>query len=170
MAIFDAFLKLDGINGESADAKHKGEIDLVSFSWGATNPVSIGSATGGAGAGKLKFDDLRVVKKVDLSSPKLFQACATGQHISTGTIVVRKAGGVQLEYLKLNLNLIFIKDIQQQGTPQGDEIPLEEITMAIGSLQFQYQQQGSDGKAQGGPSIASWNVVTNNDNPTIPGL
>jgi len=170
MALFDAFLKLDGISGESADAKHKGEIDLVSFGWGESNSFSIGSATGGAGGGKMKFDEFKIVKKVDAATPPLLLACATGQHIKQGTLVVRKAGGVQLEFLKVTLNLLFVKDIQQQGSPQGDEIPLEEITMAAGSMQFQYQQQGPDGKAQGGPSLASWNVVTNNANPVIPGL
>jgi type VI secretion system secreted protein Hcp len=168
MALFDAFLKLDGIKGESADQNHKGEIDIVSFSWGATNATSIGSATSGAGAGKVKFEEICFVKKTDASTPLLVQACASGQHIKNGTFVVRKAGGAQLEYLKLTLNLVFVTDFQQQGSPKGDEIPLEQITVAVGSIVVQYQPQGADGKALGGPSLVSWNQVKNVEDPTLP--
>ena len=168
MALFDAFLKLDGIKGESADKVHKGEIDIVSFSWGAKNATTISSATGGAGAGKAQFDKIHFVKKADASTPLLVQACMSGQHIKNGTFVVRKAGGSQLDYLKLTLNVLFVTDFQQQGSPKGDEIPLEEVTMAVGSIVVQYQQQGADGKAQGGPSVTSWNQVKNIEDPAIP--
>ena len=47
MAAVAYFLKLDGIVGESKDAKHPGEIELESFSWGET--VSIGGSSGAGG-------------------------------------------------------------------------------------------------------------------------
>ena len=37
MAAVDYFIKFDGIKGESADAKHKDEIDVESWSWGETH-------------------------------------------------------------------------------------------------------------------------------------
>ena len=37
MAAVDYFIKFDGIKGESADVKHKDEIDVESWSWGETN-------------------------------------------------------------------------------------------------------------------------------------
>ena len=168
MALFDAFLKLDGIKGESADADHKGEIDIVSFSWGATNPSFIGSATGGAGAGKVQFQQICFVKKADASTPLLVQACAAGQHCKDGILTVRKAGGTQLEFLKLALKLVFVTDFQQEGNPKGDDIPLERVTVTVGSIVVQYQQQGADGKALGGPLLASWTQVKNIENPTLP--
>ena len=45
MAAADYFLKIDGIEGESKADKHKDEIDLQSFSWGATQSGSF--AAGG---------------------------------------------------------------------------------------------------------------------------
>ncbi len=47
MAQVDYFLKFDGIKGESADAKHKDEIDVESWSFGETNTVGGGGAGGG---------------------------------------------------------------------------------------------------------------------------
>ena len=36
----DYFLKIDGIEGESKDSKHAKEIDLLSWSWGASQTGS----------------------------------------------------------------------------------------------------------------------------------
>ena len=50
----DYFLNLGTVEGESADHKHKGEIDLQSWSFGATNAGSF-SMGGGGGAGKVSM-------------------------------------------------------------------------------------------------------------------
>jgi type VI secretion system secreted protein Hcp len=160
MALFDAFLKIDGIKGESLDDKHKGEIDVLSFSWGVTQAAS--SATGGGGgSGKAKFDDISIVKKVDASSPLLMLNCATGTHIKEVNFVVRKAGGTQLEYLKIKLTDALIADVRPGGTTEGTTIPTEELSLSFSKLEYSYQPQGADGKAQGGPILAGWDVKAN---------
>ena len=50
----DIFAKIGDIKGESLDAKHKDEIEVLSFSWGVTNSANI-KAGGGGGAGKATF-------------------------------------------------------------------------------------------------------------------
>src|SRR5213593_2324488 len=85
MAAVDYFLKLDGIEGESQDAKHKGEIDLESWSWGETQTGTM-HAGGGGGAGKVQMQDFHFVMKVNKSSPKLMLACASGEHIKSATL------------------------------------------------------------------------------------
>lgn len=160
MALFDAFLKLDGIKGESADAKHKGEIDIMSFSWGVAQTGT--SATGGGGgAGKVQFQDIHFVKKTDAASPLLMLNCANGAHIKEANFVVRKAGGAQLEYLKIKLTDILISSFKDHGTQKGDEIPKESITLNFAKVEYSYQPQGADGKAQGGPILAGWDVKAN---------
>src|SRR4030042_5438875 len=96
---FDAFLKIDGIKGESTDSKHKGEIQLQSFGWGVSNSAGGLSAAGGRGAGKASPSSFAIMKKQDVASASLFQACATGLHSKEMLVTVRKAGGEQLEYL-----------------------------------------------------------------------
>jgi type VI secretion system secreted protein Hcp len=73
-AAFDAYMTFDG---SSLTAPTPQGFEIESFSLG-TN--AIGSATGGAGAGKSTAGSFTVTRKVDVSSPKLFQACANGQH------------------------------------------------------------------------------------------
>ncbi|MGD0774793.1 MAG: type VI secretion system tube protein Hcp [Candidatus Solibacter sp.] len=160
MALFDAFLKLDGIKGESADAKHKGEIDIYSFSWGVSQ-TGIQATGGGGGAGKVSFQDISFVKKADASSPLLMLNCANGAHIKEGNFVVRKAGGTQLEYLKIKLTDILISGFKDHGSISGGDIPTESLTLNFAKVEYSYQPQGADGKAQGGPILAGWDVKAN---------
>src|SRR3977135_2623830 len=118
MAVFDAFLKIDGIEGESADAKHKGEIDLHSFSWGESNAGTF-SVGGGGGAGKVSMQDLHFTMKINKASPKLFLACASGEHIKKATLTCRKAGKDQQEFLKYDMNDILISSYQTGGSSGG---------------------------------------------------
>ena len=87
----DMFLKLDGIEGESKDAKHAGEIDIESFAWGMAQTGS-GHRGTGSGTGKVDVHDITITKVVDKSSPSLMLACANGKHIAKGSITVRRAG------------------------------------------------------------------------------
>jgi len=170
MALFDAFLKLDGIKGESADSKHKGEIDVSSFHWGLEQ-TGVQATGGGGGAGKVKFNDFHITKKTDASSPLLMLNCANGAHIPTAAFTVRKAGGTQLEYLKIKLTDVLISSYKPAGsdsapsslTPDlvNNEIPQEQVTLNFAKIEFQYQAQGADGKAQGGPIMAGWDVKGN---------
>lgn len=121
MAAVDYFLKLDGIPGESQDVQHKNEHQISSFSFGVENPTTIGSATGGAGAGKIKFNEFTIKKTADQASPVLFQSCAAGKHINSAVLTVRKAGGdpgaTGTEFLKVKFSNVLISRYQDSATP-----------------------------------------------------
>src|SRR5499427_3742203 len=93
------FLKIDGIDGESLQKGHEKEIELMSFSWGEQNAGSFAGNMGG-GAGKVSMQDFHYTVPINRSSPKLFLACATGEHIKSATLTCRKAGKTQQEFLK----------------------------------------------------------------------
>ena len=91
---FDTFLDLGkDIPGESTAAGFEGKIEIYSFSWGASNPTTIGSASTGIAAGKVSISSFNVMKKTDKASALLFQRCCEGQHIDTVIVTMRKAGG-----------------------------------------------------------------------------
>jgi type VI secretion system secreted protein Hcp len=121
----DMFLKLDGINGESRDAKHRGEIELLSFSWGVVNTGRACSAAGGAG--KVNVSDLSIMKKIDSATPQLMEHCVTGKHIQNGLITVRKAGEKPVEYLKIKLEDILVSS-SQSGAGGATE-PVESVSL-----------------------------------------
>ena len=62
-----------------------------------------GSAHSGTGAvsGKVKVQDITIVKYSDRSSPNLIKLCCSGKHFKQAELIVRKAGGPKpVEYDK----------------------------------------------------------------------
>lgn len=143
MAAVDYFLKVDGIDGESTDDKHKNEIDLESWSWGETNSGT-SRAGGGGGAGKVVMQDFHFVMKVNKATPKLMLACATGQHIKEAKLVCRKAGGDQQEYMSIKFSDLLVSSYQTGGS-QGDVIPIDQIGFNFSKIEFEYKPQKADG-------------------------
>ena len=121
MALVDYFLKLDGIDGESTQKGHEKEIELMSWSFGAQN-TGTSVSHGGGGAGKVSMQDFHFVMNVNKASPKLFLACASGEHIKKATLVCRKAGKTQQEYLKWTFS-DFIVASYHTGGSHGAPVP-----------------------------------------------
>jgi type VI secretion system secreted protein Hcp len=159
MANVDYFLKVDGVDGESTDDKHKGEIELESWSVGAANAGSFSSG-GGGGTGKVAMQDFHFVKKTDKASAKLFTSCATGEHIKTATLVCRKAGGDQQEFLTVILSPVLVSSYQTGGSAGSDVIPMEQISLNFGKIEYKYKAQDAKG-ALGGEVVGGWDQTTN---------
>jgi type VI secretion system secreted protein Hcp len=132
-AAYDAFLKLEGVPGESTDPKHGGWIEVESYQLDALRS----SATGGAGAGKVHVHDFSFTKKVDKASPVLMKACTKGQHFPTATLSVRKAGGGQQEYLVIKLQDVVVSSYRTGG---GAGAPTE--TMVLNAAQATIEGAG----------------------------
>ena len=137
-------LKLDGIKGENLATKHKDEIELHSWSWGASNPTSIHGS--GLSAGKVSVADITISKPVDSSSAKLLELCCTGKHIATGTLSCSKSTGDKNpgDYLTIKINEVHIAGWQTGGS-SGDSVGSESISLAFGSFEYDYKVQGKDG-------------------------
>jgi type VI secretion system secreted protein Hcp len=154
----DFFLKIDGLEGESTDSKHKNEIELQSFSWGATQPGSAGHG-GGAGVGKVQVHDFSFTKFFDKSSPKLFEACADGQHLPKVVLTCRKAGGEQQEYLKVTMSEVIISSLHEAGS-EGNNLPMEQATLNFSKIEIEYKPQDEKGNL-GGVIKGGWDLAQN---------
>lgn len=159
MAHVDYFLKLDGVDGESGDAKHKNEIDLESWSWGETNAGGF-SYGGGGGAGKVQMQDFHFTMKANKASPKLFLNCATGEHIAKGVLTCRKAGGEQQEFLIVTMSDLLVSSFQTGGSGHGDVVPIDQISLNFAKIQWKYQAQDAKGKV-GSPIITGYDLKAN---------
>ena len=151
MATVDYFLKIDGIEGESRDDKHKDEIEIESFSWGETQTGSF-AVGGGAGAGKVSTQDFYFTMLVNKASPALFLACAQGDHIKNAILTCRKAGKKPVEFLKFTLSNVLISSFQIGGT--GGVVPTDQISLNFAKIEVEYQEQDATGKLTG--SITKW--------------
>ncbi|OAI42997.1 Hcp1 family type VI secretion system effector [bacterium SCGC AG-212-C10] len=156
----DYLLELDGVKGESADDKHKGAIEIESFSWGVANASSQGRG-GGGGSGKASFQDFSFVKREDSSSPLLFLKCATGEHIKKAVLFVRKAGGDQQDYYKVTLEDCIISSFAQaaDGEPRGD-VPSDSFSLNYSKIEYIHRSSPSDGTV-GTEVRASWDLKQN---------
>jgi type VI protein secretion system component Hcp len=121
----------------------KTAFEIKDFSFGVENPTTIGSATGGAGAGKIKFGEFVIKHTADATSPVLFQNLVAGKHYKTVTIEVRKAGGdpngAGKPFLQFKFSTVFTTKINWSGP--GDEGPEESITFVYGKLRMKYEKQ-----------------------------
>ena len=159
MAHVDYFLKIDGVDGESADDKHKSEIELVSWSFGGANAGSFDRG-GGGGTGKVALHDFSFVKRYDKASPKLFTACCTGEHLKAVTLVCRKAGGDQQEFLTIVLTGAIVSSYHTGGSAGSDLIPLDQVALNFAKIEVKYEEQKPDGSL-GGEIIGGWDVTAN---------
>jgi type VI secretion system secreted protein Hcp len=141
----DIFAKLGDIKGESLDDKHKDEIEVLSWSWGVTNPVSL--AGSGAAIGMAHFHDLSFTHKIDKASPVLMQACATGVHLKEATITHRKAGKGQQEFLVIKMNDVIITALADADS--GDT-STETVSLAFAKINVEYKPQKADGSLDAG--------------------
>ena len=148
MAVVDYFLKIDGIDGESEDAKHKAEIQLESWTFGETN-TGTSSYGGGMGAGKVQMQDFHFTMKVNKATPKLFLACATGEHIKKAVLTCRKAGKEQQEYLIWTYTDLLVSSYQTSGHGSSDVVPLDQISLNFSKVEIQYKEQKADGTLSG---------------------
>jgi len=156
VATIDLFLKMDGIPGESADLKHKGEIDLQSFSWGETSQAGP-SRGAGAGAGKVAMQDFHFVTRVNKASPLLFLACATGKHIKEAILTARKAAKGQQEFLTFKFSDLLISSYQIGGAESGGEVPMDQVSFNFARVDFEYRAQKADGSLSSAVK-AGWDV------------
>ena len=141
----DMFLKISGIDGESADSKHKGEIDVLSFSWGVSNATRR-AGTSKLGSGKTTVSDFSIMKILDSASPRLFEACCQGEHISDALLTLRKAGESQQEYFKIKLNDVLISSVQPGGSAGGD-VGFEQVSLSFGSALIEAARIDPKGQA-----------------------
>ncbi len=140
------FLKIQGVTGEANDADHKGEIQVISWSWGMQAPTSIG----GQASGKATMTELKIVKKVDLSSPTLMNYLRGHKAVSQATLVVRKAGKTPLEYFKIELENVRVTSLQTESDQQ--EL-LEHLHLGFTKFRATYTPQDVTGARGGGANV-----------------
>ncbi|KWB82948.1 Hcp family type VI secretion system effector [Burkholderia ubonensis] len=155
----NAFLKIDGIKGESKNEKRKDEIDVESWSIGAYQPTV--TAGGGQGKGKASVSNFNVRHKIDRASPTLLKYCLTGKPIKEVVLTECKAGGEELAYLKYTFGDVVIAGVTSAN---GDEAnnTTEMISLSFKTMQMEYTPQNEQGGGEG-PVRVGWDVEKNTE-------
>ena len=159
---FDAYLKLDGIPGESTDDKHKDWIEILSYSHHMSQPASASHSTaGGSSSARVAFGTLDIVHLLDKASPKLFEACAKGTHIKEATIELCRAGGDKFKYQEIKLEQVLVANLASSGSPSGGgNFPTETVSFTYGKIKTTYFTQNEKGGGAG-QVAAGWDLTAN---------
>ena len=156
----DMFLKIGDIKGESTDGVHKGEVEVLAWSWGVSQSGTMHVGTGG-GAGKANFQDVSITKYVDRASPALWKHVATGSHVPEAVLVVRKAGGTPLEYIRITMKECLITSISTGGSGGEDRLT-ENISINFARVQLDYVPQKEDGSGDAEINM-TYNIAKNQE-------
>lgn len=157
----DIFLKINGIDGESQDASHKNEIEVLAWNWNIEQQSTMHAGSGG-GAGKATVSDLKFEHFIDRASPNLMKYCLTGKHIDQATLVVRKAGGNPLEYLKLTMSDVLVTGVAPQGSVSDEVRMRETVALSFAKVKQEYVVQNAQG-GSGGAVTAGYDIKGNKE-------
>jgi type VI secretion system secreted protein Hcp len=155
----DIFIKLDDIKGESQDDKHRGEIDVLSWSWGSTQP-GMAQTGGGTGKGKIQVHDLTFAMPNSCATPTLLGLHFSGKPIKKGVLTMRKAGHTPLEYAKITMEDCIVTSVNHTGGGADPQTHSETVTLQFARVKYEYTPQNSDGS--GGAAVTTgWDVAGN---------
>ncbi|MEJ5062205.1 Hcp family type VI secretion system effector [Erwinia sp. MYb375] len=155
----DMFIKIDGIDGESPDAIHKNEIQVLKWRWDVSQHSNMHSGSGG-GSGKATVSDFCFEHYTDKASPNLLNYCLTGKHIKNIQFVIRKAGGNPLEYLLIKFTDVIITLVDMAGSVEDESRPRETVKFSFSKMTQDYIMQNAEGQKSGVIS-ATYDVKAN---------
>jgi len=162
---FNAFLQINSptVAGEATQTNYTGQIEIYSFSWGASNPTTVSSGQAGLSAGKVSISSFNVMKNADASSAKLFAACCAGQHYGGAVVTLLKATGTsgeQQPFWTYTFTDVMVESIQWSGSSGGSDVPTESVSFAFGQVAVAYFKQDDSTGAMAPAGDASWNLTT----------
>lgn len=159
MSTFDCFLKIDGITGESQDAEHRDEIDVLGFSWRESQhpPVQTGL---GAGVGQVRVEDVEVTARTSKASAKLMLACASGVHLAEARLTCCLPGVRDAEFLVITLSSVLVSSYRIAGDAGGGALPTDEITLNFRDIKIEYRALRADGSLESAVT-GEWDVQAN---------
>ena len=159
----DMYLKFDGIEGESVARGFEKHVEILSWSWGASNAGA--SAGGGTGAGKVSMQDFHFTCKVNSASPPLLLACAAGQHIPSATFSFTRpssspTAGPETYYVVTLSDVTVSRFSSSRPAPTAttsttDFAPVERITLNFTKIEFRYTPAAVAGSTGGNPVTAT---------------
>ena len=154
MAI-DVHIRFDGVEGESTDRDHKGEVRVLTWGWGVAQAAAAAGA--GSGTGKAIPADLVFTHDYDKASPLLAKRCAQGKHFPTVVLSARKSGEGQKDFLKVTMKEVFVASVQVVG--QGEGGVQESVALRYGTIEFGYKPQDERG-GLGAEVKFNWDLKT----------
>jgi type VI secretion system secreted protein Hcp len=160
----DSFVKFEGpdVEGGSTVGGHEKELQIMSYSWGLSNPTDTHLSTG-SGAAKANVQDLSCMMNMDKAWPNLIKYCQNGKHFEKVTLYARKAGGDEpVTYKKMEMEDVIISSVQD-GASDGSEFSSVSFSLNFGKYKITFTPQDATGAAEA-EIPTGWDIAKNVDN------
>lgn len=157
-ALFDAFLKIEGVDGEATDSKHLNWIEVQSFAHGNTGPTSA--------TGRPAFSDCCFAKYSDKSSPVLEQSCAQGKHFPSANLELVTADANRVRFYQIVLSNVVVSSVSASGSVGGAERPTESVCLNYSQITWTYTELDASGVPVGDVK-AWWDLALNIGNGSV---
>jgi type VI secretion system secreted protein Hcp len=148
-AAFDAYLKLDGIEGESQEPAHPGWIDLLAFTTGVARNTNDAPS----------WNDFSLAKPLDNASPLLFQHCASGKHVPEAIVEVVRTSPSKQRYYRFVFEDVLVTSYQTSAA--SDAIPTEQFSLNFQKLTWTYTEFDASDDQFTGHHRAYWDLLRN---------
>lgn len=145
-----AFMKYEGIDGESKDAEHRNWIDVLSLSWGVHGPEG-GSTGPSRRRGAPQIDDMVVTVEYDKAAPKLLEKSLKGSVVPKLEIELTATyGGARATYLRYELTNVLISSYQTNASG-NDEVgpPIVVVGNSFEAIKVTYTEFDAAGSSLG---------------------
>jgi type VI secretion system secreted protein Hcp len=147
-----------GVTGESQNPKFVNQIELDSFSFGASNPADVGGQ--GLSAGKCSLSDFSFTCALDSSSWQIVKDLYAGAHIDTCTFSGNKAGGDASTYMYIQVVMTncYVTSQSTGGGSQG--VPSQSVSIAYAQIEYQYYTQDTSKGTTTSAGTATYSITT----------
>ena len=154
----ELFLKLDGIDGESTDDRHRNEIELLSYNWSESQQLI--QSGGGDGADKVQMQELYCSLHSCTASPRLLLAVATGKRIKRAILTMQRGGKTPLEFMQWTLGDVRVSTYHSAAEQGSGFPPTDQVSFHFNTITLEYHPQQADGSL-GAVIRAGWDVAKN---------
>lgn len=161
--MFDAFIKVDSLEGESADAQFTKWVEPTSFSFNASHSGSPSSSSAGAPlSGRVTFGSFTITKQVDALSGVFDKHMISGKHFDEIKMVLcRPSAGAKTPYYEFTMKHVYVESSGQGGHTGSGAVPMETVSFAAGEVHMKYTATDVATSAGGGVVPAAWSQITN---------
>jgi type VI secretion system secreted protein Hcp len=136
----DTFIHIGTLTGAALVAYDKGQtpaadgwVEIDSFSWGVSKPVTGGSGTGNASVSSLNF-----LMQNAAFADTLLKDAASGKVIPEVEVVIKQTGANAKFSLEYDLSDVMVEDVEWSGGSGGSDTPTEAVSLAFGEVSIKY--------------------------------
>ncbi|CAM2065647.1 Type VI secretion system tube protein Hcp [Sulfidibacter corallicola] len=157
--MFNIFMTLQGIEGDTLTKGYEKHVGVSSFSHGLSMNAFCIPGKEGRTQGYVHHNDVSISKVMDNTSVKIQEKCCQADPIPEVTIkICREKGSNLIPIITYTLHDVLISSYSVSAGAGGN--PMENLTLNYSTIKWEYKDQRETGLPQG-QMAAGWDIREN---------